>query len=56
MKRYRVIFTDGEKEIIKDIKAKNLDHLYHQMDVIGLDVISYSRLYKVGDFLDEGVK
>lgn len=47
MKRYRVIFTDGDKEITKDLKAKNLNHLYHQMDVIGLDVISYSRLYKV---------
>lgn len=51
MKRYRVVFTDGDKEITKDLKAKNLNHLYHQMDVMGndhgLDVISYSRLYKV---------
>jgi len=56
MKSYRVIFTDGDKEITKDLKAKNLNHLYHQMDVIGLDVISYSRLHKVSNLMKSEVK
>jgi len=51
MKKYSVVFTDGEREITEELKAKNLNHLYHQMDVIGLDVISYQKLTKVSDLM-----
>ena len=51
MKKYSVVFTDGDREITKELKAKNLNHLYNQMDVIGLDVISYQKLTKVSDLM-----
>ena len=56
MKKYRVLFTDGNKEITKDMTAKNLNHLYCQMDTMGWDVISYQRLTKVSDLMTKETK
>ena len=56
MKKYRVLFTDGDKEITKDLMAKNLKHLYYQMDTMELDVISYQRLTKVSDLMTKETK
>jgi len=50
MKWYRVVFTDGERDIIVNMKVRNLNELYHRMDVTGMDVISYSRQHFDGSF------